>query len=94
VKTFFLFALVLSCSYASAREIRPCEDVGVGIASLVLPVSQNSRTFYNNRVAVFAIDTIEPAAGSMGVAITLPDVDDVSFGSSKCLVIKILHLLM
>jgi hypothetical protein len=88
VKPFVLFASVLVCSSADTKEIRPCEDAGVGIASLVLPVTQNSRTFYNNRVAVFAIDMIEPAAGSMGVAIILPDVDDVSFGSSKCLVIK------
>jgi hypothetical protein len=27
-----------------------------------------------------------PAAGSMGIAVTLPDVEDISFGSSKCLV--------
>jgi hypothetical protein len=30
---------------------------------------------------------IEPAAASMGIAITLPDVEDISFGSSKCLAI-------
>jgi hypothetical protein len=87
MKTLTLIAFTLAGFGANAKDIRTCEDAGVGIASLILPVGQHSRTFYNNRVAVFEIDTIEPAAVSMGIAITLPDVEDIHFGSSKCLAI-------
>jgi hypothetical protein len=87
MKTLILLVFALACFDANAKDIRTCRDAGVGIDNLILPASQNSRTFYNNRVAVFAIDMIEPAAGSMGIAITLPDVEDFSFGSSKCLAI-------
>jgi hypothetical protein len=87
MKNLIPLALALACFGANAKDIRTCKDARVGIDNLILPASENSRTFYNNRVAVFAIDMIEPAAGSMGIAITLPDVEDISFGSSKCLAI-------
>jgi hypothetical protein len=87
LKSIILLVFAFACSCVDAKDIRTCEEAGVGIASLVLPAGQNSRTFYNNKVAVFAIDMIEPAVGSMGVAITLPDVDDINFGSSKCLAV-------
>ena len=71
MKNLIPLAFALACVGANAKDIRTCQDAGVGIDNLILPASENSRTFYNNRVAVFAIDMIEPAAGSMGIAITL-----------------------
>jgi hypothetical protein len=64
-----------------------CRDAGIGIETLVTPVAKNVRSFYNNRVQIYNIDTIEPAAGPAGIAIVLPDNDD-PLGGSKCFAIR------
>jgi hypothetical protein len=81
-----LVVLVIVTATAQAHEVRSCADVGVGIETLVTPVAKNVQSFYNNRVQIYNIDTIEPAAVSAGIAIVLPDNGDL-LGSLKCLAI-------
>lgn len=93
---FGLVAALLAISTpAFAQEppsVRSCEDAYVGITSLVTPVADNSRGFYNDesgggpRVYVYNVDTIEPAAHSAGLAFIIPDKDS-ELGDSKCLAI-------
>lgn len=54
-------------------RIRPCtggDGVQIGIESLYPPYAKHARTFYNNQLSIFNIDTIEPAAASAGLALT------------------------
>jgi hypothetical protein len=82
-----LFALVaIAATEARAHDVRWCHDAGIGIATLVTPVAKNVRTFYNNLVQIYNVDTIEPAAASAGIAVVLPDVDS-PLGGLKCLAI-------
>lgn len=85
----FLFALLGAtiAIQAAAVEVENCEEAGIGIGSLVTPVSQHSRSFYNNRVQVYRVDHLEPACCSAGVAIVLPDVQS-EIGDNKCVVVK------
>lgn len=87
--------LLFAAAPALAQEppqVRSCEDAYVGITSLVTPVGDNSRGFYNDesgdgpRVYIYNVDTIEPAAHSAGLAFVIPD-NDSELGDSKCLAI-------
>jgi len=86
VKIVLLVAMMIATATVQAQEIRSCREVGVGIESLVTHVADNVQSFYNNRVQIYNIDTIEPAAASAGIAIVLPDTDD-PLGGSKCFAI-------
>jgi hypothetical protein len=78
--------VAIAATEAQAHDVRRCQDAGVGIEALVTPVAKNARSFYNNLVQIYNVDTIEPAASSAGIAIVLPDVDN-PLGGLKCLAI-------
>lgn len=86
MQVVLLAIIVIAAARAEGHEVRPCQEVNVGIETLVTPVANNVRSFYNNRVQIYNIDTIEPAAASAGIAIVLPDNED-PLGGSKCLAI-------
>jgi hypothetical protein len=87
MKAVLLAIIVIAAAKAEGQEVRPCQEINVGIETLVIPVANNVRSFYNNRVQIYNIDTIEPAAASAGIAIVLPDNED-PLGGSKCLAIR------
>ena len=81
---------VQACSGSAwAFEAKPCEDAGVGLASLVQPLARNHLVLYDGKVVVYNVDTIEPACCSGGVAVVVPDNDDPVGGSSCTAVIAI-----
>src|ERR1700761_589573 len=73
MKSVLLFAALAISSFANASELGKCQDLGVDLSTLVQPVGQNERTYANNTIAVYNIDTEEPAAASAGLAIVFPD---------------------
>lgn len=78
------FASLLSLgSIAHSNEIKDCAQSGIGINTLVAPVAENNRSFYNGKVNIYKVDTIEPACCSAGLAIVLPDVAS-EIGDTKC----------
>jgi hypothetical protein len=82
-----LFGLLLaSTAHAVERQVVPCDDAGVGLRTLVTPVGENSRQFYNGEVSVYLVDTIEPACCSSGVAIVLPDAQS-EMGDAMCMAV-------
>jgi len=76
-------AFALSATAAHAMELGKCEDAGVDITTIMQPAAQNSRTFANNSIVVYNIDTEEPAAASAGLAIIFPD-PQAPEGGSLC----------
>lgn len=92
---FLVFVLVSMGVFAQAksdafgREVVSCEEAGLGLTSLMTPASENSRSFYNDRVVLYRTDTVEPACCSYGIAIVLPDVKS-ELGDVKCL--AVVHL--
>jgi hypothetical protein len=77
--------LVMAISpFAQAMDVRSCADAEVDLTTVVNPPAQNSKTFGNNAIAVFNIDTGEPAAASAGLAITLPDSQSEDGLGMKC----------
>jgi len=89
MKALSLAAMMIATANAQAQEVRSCNDVSVGIETLVTPVANNVRTFYNNRIQIYNIDTIEPAAAPAGIVIVLPSSpEDDPIGGSKCLAIR------
>ena len=78
--------LLVSTANAMDRAVVPCADAGIGLTTLVTPVGENSRQFYNGQVSVYLVDTIEPACCSSGVAIVLPDAQS-ELGDAKCLAV-------
>lgn len=94
LKILVLLALV-SANVAQAQEVKSCDEVGVGLTTLVTPVAKNSRGLYfdksldAHRVYVYNVDLIEPAAASGGLAFVLPD-HESEVGDSKCLAITYL----
>ncbi len=77
-------SLLLLAIPARAIDVKGCDEANVGLAELIAPVAKNSRTFKNDKVSVYAVDTIEPVCCAAGVAVVIPDVGD-ELGGSKCL---------
>lgn len=89
MQVVLLAIIVIAAARAEGHEVRPCQEVNVGIETLVTPVANNVRSFYNNRVQIYNIDTIEPAAAPAGIVIVLPSSpEDDPIGGSKCLAIR------
>jgi hypothetical protein len=87
IKSIILCGLFLvSTANAIERQVVPCEEAGIGLTTLVTPVAENSRQFYNGQVSVYLVDTIEPACCSAGIAIVLPDAES-ELGDAKCLAV-------
>jgi hypothetical protein len=82
-RSLLIFLVLASKANAIDRAVVPCDEAGIGLTSLVTPVGDNSRQFYNGQVSVYLVDTIEPACCSAGVAIVLPDAES-ELGDSKC----------
>ncbi|MGZ3721739.1 MAG: hypothetical protein ACXVA9_02335 [Bdellovibrionales bacterium] len=78
-----IFALLLASPLAQAATVKSCADAYVGLTELMVPAAQNSRTYANNSVAVYNIDTEEPAAASAGLAIVIPDTKS-EIGGALC----------
>lgn len=79
-------SLVLLARPLAALELKDCEEANVGITALIAPVAKNSRSYKDDKVSVYAVDTIEPACCAAGVAVVIPDVAD-ELGGSKCLAV-------
>jgi hypothetical protein len=77
-----LIALCLT-NPAFALEVKSCEDANAGIAEIVQPAGNNSRSFSEDRVSLYAIDIVEPVCCAGGVAIVMPDTED-EVGANKC----------
>ncbi len=69
----FALYLFTFLSAVFAIEVRTAEEAYIDLRSLVFPVTDNSRTFYNGDVTIFNVDTVEPAACAMHLAIVMPD---------------------
>lgn len=83
----YLLSLALLLSVpAQALELKSCDDANLGIAEIVPPAAKRSRTFKDDRISVYEVDTVEPVCCAAGVAVVVPDVEDPS-GSSKCLAV-------
>lgn len=81
-----LIALSVLSASASALELKSCDDANIGLTTLIAPVAKNSRTFKDDKISVFAVDTIEPVCCAAGVAVVLPDVSD-ELGNNQCLAV-------
>jgi hypothetical protein len=79
-------ALLLLAEPVAALEVKPCEEANVGLAELIAPVGKNSRTYKDDKVSVYVVDTVEPVCCAAGVAIVMPDVAD-ELGGNKCLAV-------
>jgi hypothetical protein len=79
-------ALLLTAATAAALEIKSCADANVGLTELIAPVAKNSRTYKDDKVSVYVVDTIEPVCCAAGVAVVMPDVGD-ELGGSQCLAV-------
>ncbi len=82
-----LLALTTGFAAQAGNEFVDCDEVGVGITSLIGTGPANARSFYNGAVSVYNIDEIEPACCSAGLAIVLPDVTS-EIGDAKCVVTR------
>ncbi len=78
--------LLLVAQSAFALEIKTCEEANVGLTELIPPVGSNSRTYKDDKVSIYAIDTVEPVCCAAGVALVVPDVGDEA-GGNKCLAV-------
>jgi len=83
-----ILALLLACtaapSIACAHDVKPCDEAGVDLRSLIGPVAKNSLVLYDGKVTVYNVDTIEPACCSSGIAVVLPDIKD-ELGGRACM---------
>jgi hypothetical protein len=68
---FLTLILVLAAPLAHSTSLSSCADANVGLTALMAPASQNSKTYASNSIAVYNIDTEEPASASAGLAIVL-----------------------
>ena len=85
-KCFLLTALLLIAGPAAALEVKPCDEAHVGLTELIAPVGKNSRTYKDDKVSVYVVDTVEPVCCAAGVAVVMPDVAD-ELGGNKCLAV-------
>jgi hypothetical protein len=83
---FLLSALLLLAAPATALEVKTCDEAHVGLAELIAPVGKNSRTYKDDKVSVYVVDTVEPVCCAAGVAVVMPDVAD-ELGGNKCLAV-------
>jgi hypothetical protein len=93
MKKLILMSLLLSTTaFANKVELQPCEEVGATIENL-LPGASNQRSFYNERVSLYRYDTIEPAAGSEGIAIAFQAPENAEGGiiTRKCLAVTFIN---
>lgn len=87
----FRSAVALACALvltapAAALEVKSCEEARVGLEDLIAPAAKHSRTFKDDSVSIYSVDTVEPVCCAAGVAIVMPDVSDEA-GGSKCMAI-------
>jgi hypothetical protein len=79
-------ALTLLVGPVTALELKSCDEANVGLTTLIAPVAKNSRTYKDDKVSVYAVDTVEPVCCAAGVAVVIPDVTD-ELGGNKCLAV-------
>lgn len=79
-------ALLLIAGPAAALEVKSCDDANIGLTELIAPVGKNSHTYKDDKVSVYAVDTVEPACCAAGVAVVMPDVADET-GGNQCLAV-------
>ena len=70
----------------TALELKSCEEANVGLTTLIAPVAKHSRTFKDDKISLFAVDTVEPVCCAAGVAVVIADVAD-ELGGNKCLAV-------
>lgn len=81
---FLLTALLLLTEPAAALEVKTCDEAHVGLTELIAPVGKNSRSYKEDKVSVYVVDTVEPVCCAAGVAVVMPDIAD-ELGGNKCL---------
>jgi len=58
---------------AQRSELYSCEEAGVDLTSVSVGADLGGvRSFYEGRVTLFALDTVEPACCASGVAVVMP----------------------
>jgi hypothetical protein len=70
----------------TALELKSCEEAHVGLTTLIAPLAKHSRTYKDDKISLFAVDTVEPVCCAAGVAVVIPDVAD-ELGGNKCLAV-------
>ena len=50
------------------------------------PVGKNSRTYKDDKISVYVVDTVEPVCCAAGVAVVIPDIED-ELGGNKGLAV-------
>ena len=69
-----ILAWPAAASAQPQRTLLPCAEVSAGLTQLALgPNNEGVRSFYEGRVTLLALDYVEPACCSSGVAVLLPD---------------------
>src|SRR5207249_1287068 len=86
MKASVFILLIISVTFlnANAYELKSCDKSEIKLQDILTPVAQNTKSWANGKVNVFAVDKLEPAACSQGLAVTLPNETDKTFGSFKC----------
>jgi hypothetical protein len=79
-------ALLMLAAPVAALEVKPCDEANVSLTELIAPVGKNSRTYKDDKVSVYVVDTVEPVCCAAGVAVVMPDVAD-ELGGNKCLAV-------
>lgn len=84
----FLMAMVLcGGAHAFERKVVSCQKAKVDLTTLIGPIGETTRYFFEGRVVVYTVDHLEPACCSAGIAIVLPDVNGPVGGEQKCVAI-------
>ena len=83
---FLLTTLLLLAEPATALEVRTCDEAHVGLTELIAPVGKYSRSYKEDKVSVYVVDTVEPVCCAAGVAVVMPDIAD-ELGGNKCLAV-------
>jgi hypothetical protein len=78
-----LSSILLLAVPAKALELKTCDEANIGLTELIAPVGKNSRTYKDDKVSLYIIDTVEPVCCAAGVAVVVPDVSDET-GGSQC----------
>jgi hypothetical protein len=79
-------AVALAAPAAAGSGLQSCDDLGVGLWSVVAGADKGGvRTYYDGRVTLLEVDTVEPGAVPAGVAFVIPDRPDVEgISSPQC----------
>jgi hypothetical protein len=84
MRAIFMVGLAFALAMpAGALELKSCDDANIGLPELIAPVGKNSRTYKDDKVSVYVIDTVEPVCCAAGVAVVVPDAGDET-GGSQC----------